>query len=125
MVESFGPDVKGSYMNLIFWIDENTFATSLAEKALKSQGVDFYTISSAKDFAYLIKDMKPQIVVIESGTILKDLDLFKAQYESTESFYGAKLVMIGTAGELEFLGDVATLDLPFNPFRLKDFFSKI
>lgn len=126
MVESFDPDVKGSMMGLIFWIDENTFATSLAKKTLEAQGVDFYTIDNAKDFAYLIKDLKPQTIVIESGTVLKDLALFKDQYESTDKFQGAKIVVIHSVPELNFLENVAgTLELPFNPFNLKEFFSKI
>src|SRR5690554_2374595 len=117
---------KEAMMGLIFWIDENTFATSLTQKALLSQGLDFYTIPSAKDFAYLIEDLKPQTIVIESKTVLKDLSVFKEQYESTSHFFGAKIVVIGPRSEFDFLENiVATLELPINPFQLKEFFSKI
>lgn len=113
-------------MGLIFWIDENTFATSLAERALTGQGVDFYTVNSAKDFAYLIVDLKPQTIVIESHTVLKELALFREQYEATQKFFGAKIVLINPLAELSFLENTAgTLNVPFNPFTLKEFFSNI
>lgn len=126
MVESFDPDVKGSMMGLIFWIDENTFATNLVERALKGQGVDFYTVKDAKDFSYLIEDLKPQIVVIDSQTALKDIEVFKKQFEQTQSFFNAKIVVIEGNAELSFLGDqVKVLQRPFDPFKLKEFFSQI
>lgn len=126
MVESFGLDVKGSMMGLIFWIDENTFATNLVERTLKGQGLDFYTVKDAKDFSYLVEDLKPQIVVIDSYTALKDIDVFKKQFEQTHGFFNAKLVVIEESDELDFLGEkVARLNRPFDPFKLKEFFSQI
>lgn len=117
---------KEGVMSLIFWIDENTFATSLIERALKGQGLDFYSIKDGKDFSYLIKDLKPQIVVVDSVTILKDIDVFKKQFEETQSFLGAKLVVLDFSTELNFLGDkVSHLSRPIDPFKLKEFFSKI
>lgn len=126
MVESFGPDVKGRYMGLVFWIDENTFATSLIGKALKSQGVDFYTINSADDFAYLISDLKPQIIVIDATTALKTLDVFTRQYLETDKFFGAKVVILGNKSEFTFIDNIKSeLARPIDPFSLKDYFSKI
>lgn len=112
-------------MGLIFWIDENTFATSLIERALKGQGIDFYTVKDAKDFLYLIHDLRPQIIVIDSQTAQKDKDVFKKQFEDSQSFLGAKLVIINDNGVLDFLGEAHHLNRPIDPFKLKEFFSKI
>ena len=110
-------------MGLIFWIDENTFATSLVEKALKSEGLEFYTVASARDFAYLIQDLKPQIVVIDPATVLKDIELFHKQYQDTEGFFGAHVVFLGESAELSFVTNPnSVLSRPFDPFKLKDFF---
>lgn len=125
MVESFGPDVKGSEMGLIFWIDENTFASSLIGKTFKSQGVDFYTIDGVNDFAYLISDLKPQIMVIDASTAQKGLEDLKRQYQETAQFYGAKIVVIGDKTVLSFMEIGSELLRPIDPFSLKEFFAKI
>ena len=110
-------------MDLIFWIDENTFATSLVEKALKSQGLEFYTVANANDFAYLIHDLKPAIVVIDPATALKNIEQFRKQYQETNGFLGAHVVFLGESDELSFIeNEHSILNRPFDPFKLQDFF---
>lgn len=111
-------------MSLIFWIDENTFATSLVEKALKSQGMEFYTVADARDFAYLINDLKPAFVVVDSATALKNIEAFRKQYEETERFFSSPVVILGDSGPFSFItNSLRQLERPFDPFKLKDFFS--
>lgn len=110
-------------MGLIFWIDENTFATSLVEKALKSQGMDFYTVANARDFAYLIQDLKPAFVVVNSATALKNIEAFQRQYEETQGFFGSPVVILGDTEPFSFVTNpIRKLERPFDPFKLKDFF---
>ena len=108
-------------MGLVLWIDQNTFATALLEKVFKSRKMEFYTIASAKDFSYLVDDLRPQVLVLDVSTVVAELAAFKGQYEASEALRSLPLILIDGNGELDFLGNViGKLERPFDPFQIPE-----
>jgi hypothetical protein len=108
-------------MGLVLWIDRNELAMGLIEKVFKGKGLQFYGLKNALDFAYLIEDLRPSLIVLESATVLSNLVEFRNQYEQTQEFLGAPIIIVGQKNELAFLNNVvAELQLPIDPFKLPD-----
>ena len=108
-------------MGLVLWIDQNTFATALLEKVFKTQKLEFYTIANAKDFSYLVDDLKPQVLVLDASTVAAELDSFKRQYEASEALKKLPVILIEGSEELSFLGNViGKLERPFDPFQIPE-----
>jgi len=108
-------------MGLVLWIDQNTFATALLEKVFKTQKMEFYTVASAKDFSYLVDDLKPQVLVLDASTAVSELDSFKRQYEASEALKTLPVILIEGSDELNFLGHViGKLERPFDPFQIPE-----
>lgn len=106
-------------MGLVLWIDQNTFVTALLEKVFKAQKLEFYTIASARDFSYLVDDLKPQVLVLDAPTVLQELDLFKRQYEASEALKTLPVILIEGKEELGFLANViGKFERPFDPFQI-------
>ena len=106
-------------MGLILWIDQNTFATSLLEKVFKKKNLQFYTISSAEDFTYLVEDISPKLIVLDIKTAQTHLEAFKKQYEASEAIQ--KLPFIFVDGEIEGIKNViGTINRPFDPFEIPE-----
>ena len=113
-------------MGLILWIDQNTFASSLLEKVFKKKGLEFYTIPHARDFVYLVDDLKPALIVLDSATIRQDLETFRNQYENSESLRKSPVVVIGNWSELEFIQEKrGELPRTFDPFSIPDLLKNI
>jgi hypothetical protein len=111
---------------MVLWIDHNISSTRLIEKAYKSRGMGFYTISSAKDFAYLLDYLRPEIIVLDAQTILDDIDLFKDQYLKSPSMINIPVIIIGEKFGLEFITNrISNLKRPFDPFNIPDTISDI
>lgn len=111
-------------MGLVLWIDKNTFATGLIEKVFKKKDLPFYALSSAEDFAYLVDDLRPAIVVIDASTALESIELFKSQYQQTHAFNGVPVIVIEDLPELEFVDKRAVLRRPFDPFKIPELIQK-
>ncbi len=108
-------------MGLILWIDQNTFATGLLEKVFKKKNVSFYTITSVQDFVYLVADLKPELIVLDSVTAVAGLEALKQQYQASELLQGLPVILIEEALELNFLGNViGKIDRPFDPFEIPE-----
>lgn len=108
-------------MGLVLWIDQNTFASSLVEKVFKKKGLPFYTISSVNDFLYLINDLNPEVVVIDSLTVLENLGPFKAQYNSMRKL---PVITIDHKSDLDFLENrIGEIKRPFDPFKVPEIIS--
>jgi DNA-binding response OmpR family regulator len=108
-------------MGLVLWIDSNTFASALLEKVFRKKGFEFYTVSHARDFLYLVEDLKPAVIVLDALTVKQDLEIFRNQYESSEQFRKTPIVVIGGWTGLEFIQKKKG-DFPrtFDPFAVPD-----
>lgn len=113
-------------MGLVLWIDENTFASSLFEKAFKKEGKNFYTLASAQDFAYLVSDLDPEVIVIDAGTALKSKESLLAKLASTQDFNGRPIIIIDPRPGLEFIKHkIGEIQRPIDPFKLSVLIEKI
>lgn len=109
-------------MGLVLWIDKNTFATSILEKVFKGKNLPFYTLSDVADFTYLVNDLKPVLIVLDSSTVLSSLDAFKTQYDSIKSL---PVVIIDGENELDFIRNVVgRIQRPFDPFEIPEILKK-
>jgi hypothetical protein len=108
-------------MGLILWIDQNGFASSLIEKVFKKKDLPFYTIPHARDFTYLVDDLKPALIVIDASTALRDLDVFREQYEKSQTMKETPWAVIGAWTGLEFI-KIKKGELPrtLDPFTVPD-----
>lgn len=108
-------------MGLVLWIDSNTFATGLLEKVFKRLGFPFYTLENAGDFLYLVEDLKPELLVLDSKTVLDQFDAFKAQYEKSELLQNLPKVIIDPKPELDFINKkIGQITRPFDPFKIPE-----
>ncbi len=113
-------------MDLVLWIDRNEFATGLFERVFKQKGHGFYTIASARDFAHLIQDLAPGVIVIDASTALADLEVFKLQYESTSKFQGRPVIIRDPLQGLEFIENInGEINGPIDPFELPELLAKM
>ena len=106
-------------MGLILWIDQNTFASSLLEKVFKKKNLEFYTIPHARDFVYLVDDLRPALLVLDQATIIRDIETFRNQYEASEVLRKTPAVVIGNWAGLEFIAERrGELGRTFDPFEI-------
>jgi hypothetical protein len=108
-------------MGLVLWIDQNTFASGLIEKVFRKKDLPFYTIPHARDFSYLVEDMKPTLIVIDASTIRADFEVFRNQYEASEAMRATEFVVIGSWAGLEFIGKKkGELPRTLDPFQVPE-----
>jgi DNA-binding NtrC family response regulator len=106
---------------LILWVDKNTFATTLLEDIFKKRNISFYTINSVENFSYLVEDLKPSLMVLDSQTALENLEKLKLQYDSSEALRNLPVLVIDDQGHLDFIHNKrGTLGRPFDPFKIPD-----
>lgn len=106
-------------MGLTLWIDQNTFATNLLEKVFKKKDLELYTLARGQDFAYLIHDLKPEVLVIDVKTASTDLEIFKAEFLSSPEISGLPVILID--GDLDFVPNkIGEIKRPFDPFKIPD-----
>lgn len=109
-------------VGLILWIDQNTFATSLLEKVFKKKDLPFYTLSEASDFVYLVDDLNPVLIVVDTKTALSHLESFKTQYEASQKLRSLPFVWVdGESHDLGFVQNVVgKIERPFDPFEIPE-----
>ena len=109
-------------MGLILWIDQNTFATSLLEKVFKKKDLPFYTLPNASDFTYLVEDLNPILIVMDTKTALSHLESFKAQYQTSQKLQSLPFVWVdGQSQDLDFVKNVVgKIERPFDPFEIPE-----
>lgn len=111
-------------MGLILWIDQNTFASSLLEKVFKRRNQPFYTLSEAKDFLYLVEDLKPAMIVLDHSTAMRDLVPLKEQFEKSEALRQLPVIFIEDSTGLDFIpNNVGMIKRPFDPFKIPEMIS--
>jgi hypothetical protein len=113
-------------VGLVLWIDQNKVSTILLEKVFKNRGLGFYVLSSVNDFAYLIKELNPSVIVVDAQTAIKDLDIFRSQYEQTEGFWNVPVIVLNFSPELQFIKNLAgEIKHPIDPFSIPDQLNKM
>jgi hypothetical protein len=113
-------------VGLILWIDQNELATELIARVFKGKNKPFYTLNSAADFSYLIRDLNPELIVLDGETCVKSLSALRQQYEQTQGFYEKPVVLLGPRPELDFIKNLkGTLLRPIDPFELPELLSKM
>jgi len=113
-------------MGLVLWIDQNTFASSLLEKVFRKRGLDFYTIPHARDFVYLVDDLRPAHIVVDAATIRQDMEAFRNQYENSETLRKTPVSVIGTWAGLEFIQEKrGELPRTFDPFSIPNLLKSV
>jgi hypothetical protein len=113
-------------VGLVFWIDQNTFATDLLAKIFSRKNIPFYTLESAEDFAFLIEDLKPEVLVLDHATAIASLDRLKAQYGESERLYHLPVILIGGGAQLEFITNrLGEFNRSLDPFSVPEIISKM
>jgi hypothetical protein len=113
-------------VGLILWIDENTFATGLLEKVFKMKSLPFYTLNSVNDFSYLIEDLRPELLILDCPTAMKQLEVFKKQYETSELLQNLPVILIDESSELGFISKkIGQISRPFDPFKIPEIIENI
>lgn len=107
-------------MGLILWIDQNTFAASLLEKVFKKKDLPFYTMNSAKDFSYLVIDLKPTMIVLDVETAQSSIVELRKQVAETPELKTMPFVTIGKSTEFDFLNVVGSIPRSFDPYKIPE-----
>ena len=106
-------------MDLIFWVDKNTFSNGLLEKVFKTANIPFYTQTSAQDIGYLVEDLKPGLIVLDSTTYLDHAESFRQQYQASVAMQSSPFVIIDFVPSMDFIQhQVGQLKKPLAPFDL-------
>lgn len=103
-------------MGLVLWIDDNTFSTSLLERVFKKKGLPFYTLTGVDDFLYLVNDLRPVVLVIDSKTAKKNLPALQKQ---SAQWGNIPVILVEEDSELDFLNNrIGMIKRPFDPFDI-------
>jgi len=111
-------------MELVFWIDQNTFASKLLEKVFKKQNLGFYTLENVRDFSYLVIDLKPTMIVLDEKTAQEGLEELKKQFQATPEMQKLPYVIVGETEEFSFLNVVGSIKRPFDPYKIPELLKK-
>lgn len=127
MVVIYGPLCQRiPSVGLILWIDENKFVTDLLEKVFKKKNISFYSLNNAKDFLYIVSDLRPSMIVIDSETALKHKTELKLQLDQSDLLRSLPWVILGESSELSFLPNRSgEIKRPFDPFLIPELIEKI
>lgn len=113
-------------VGLVLWIDANTFATGLLERVFKKKDLPFYTLNNAVDFAYLVEDLKPHLLVLDAKTAMEHREALKQQFEASESLRALPVIMIDEEADLPFIQNKrGVLRRPFDPFKIPEILQNI
>jgi DNA-binding NtrC family response regulator len=102
---------------MIFWIDQNNFTNQLLEKVFKKAELPLYTLTSVRDFSYLVSDLRPAVIVIDFSTYELDTQAFVKQLESNPDIKKTSFIIIGD-GQISGINIVGRLTRPFDPFEI-------
>ena len=113
-------------MGLVLWIDQNTFATDLIERIFKKKSLSLYTIQSVEDFSYLVDDLSPSLVVLDTETFFKNPQAFLWQYEKSLKMQALPIILLGPEGDFSFLKNkIGVIKKPIEPFELPELLMKM
>lgn len=113
-------------MGLVLWIDQNTFATGLLEKVFKKKNLGLYTLPTADNFSYLVDDLLPELLVLDTLTASQNLSALREQYQKSANLQKLPVIFIEDSTELDFIHNVVgRIHRPFDPFKIPDELQKI
>lgn len=108
-------------MNLVLWIDKNDVSTALVEKVFKSRELPFYALNQVNDFSYLIKDLNPEVIVLDAQTALDNIEKFKEQYLNSLELQASSFILIDKKSGLEFIQKkIGSINRPIDPFKIPE-----
>lgn len=79
-------------MNYLFYINNNKFVCQLVEKLCKQEGISCYTLDQNEHFAYLLNDLKPDVVVVNQDGLDMLGDIYFQSMEQAEDTPNAILM---------------------------------
>ncbi len=108
----------------IFFLEKNEFVAQMVKLALEKQGVDCYTLKTAKDCFYLIKDLAPQLLVFDATLFLVEEESFFSELEHYPELKKIPIVVTATAQEWQELKSkkrvTSMIEKPIAPFSFKE-----
>jgi len=113
-------------MGLVLWIDQNSFATTLIERVFKKKLLLFYSVSSVEDFAYLVDDLDPALIVLDSETFHSNPEAFMKQYLNSFKMQSLPFILLEPSGDFSFIKNkIGELKKPLEPFALPEMLARI
>lgn len=112
-------------LGMVLWIDENTFATTLLEKVFKQEGLPFYTLDNVDDFSFLVNDLKPEIIVLDTQTARKNSIGLEKQFNENPILKATPFIFIGSGDDFSYLQKIGEIKRPFDPFDMPEIIAKI
>lgn len=103
------------------WIDQTQFICQLAESLLKDQEISCYTLNKCEDFGYLLKDLKPEILICDLNTIKDHIKVFKAEVKD----YSGIILATSSLFEYESFKDFTFSGLIEKPLEVEHLTKKI
>lgn len=82
-------------LSTIFLIETNRFLSRAIELAAKEQAVSCYTTDLILDSFYLIRDLKPQVIVIGAAALISHEDVFFNQFYNEKECCDIPLILLG------------------------------
>lgn len=86
-------------VNRLILIHPKKFVCRSFEEFGKDIGVSVYSIEEIEEFAYLIDDLKPELVLVHNELFQKQPAFFYAEFSKT-NFKPKKIILIGTKDDL-------------------------
>lgn len=110
-------------LSTIFLIETNRFLSRAIELAAKEQLVSCYTTDLILDCFYLIRDLKPQVIVISATTLIPHEDQFFNFFLNDNDCKNIPLILLGDENSISevkhkkrFWGQIIK---PISPFDFK------
>jgi DNA-binding NtrC family response regulator len=104
----------------IFYIEEKKFLRDMVELAAKQWNMETYTTKSAKDCMYLIKDIVPDVLIVDHDTAQEAIQEFIAEVKKLLPDISI-LVTAERETELELNDKMkAIIRKPISPTHLKE-----
>ncbi len=94
-------------MTRLFFIEKQKFLRDLLDKSAKLEGLDCYTIDSADDCFYLIRDLGSELIIADIETLGLDVGGFFTRLEK-EGLSQIPVVAIGKPECIKNLGDYSS-----------------
>lgn len=91
----------------VFYVEKEKFLRSLFEVALKARKQEIYTVESLQKNLYLLEDLRPQLVILDTETVKSTPELVRDVFNYRIKYPGVKIVLTGREEDIEVLGERA------------------
>lgn len=107
---------------LVFWLDRSPLTVPLLQTIFEKENINVYFQNEADDIVYLIKDLEPQIIVIDWDSLADKKDIFKQQYLEEFFLQQSQYVLLTSShdySEFDYIKKIKeVIKKPFDPFSL-------